>query len=337
MAVKYQSLGWIIGRLFAPLAMSALVLLSIFSQQSLRAQDRPENILVIVLDDSGSMKEKMVNGQKRESRMAVAKQALNSVVNQLDAKTQLGVLLLNGAKREKGWLVPLGQLDKSETLMRIGSIQADGGTPLGSSLKRATDSLMELRQRFPFSQFRLLVVTDGEATDPKLLKQHLPYIVSRGISVDVIGVDMAKDHSLATRTHSYRRANDAEALQKALKEVLAESASDSDVGESAFAILDGLPDELAKESLIALQSVARSSTDHEASPSYASENSVASTATSPAATASSSTTSAGNSSGHSQAPKVQPGKNSVSPYWLLGIIILWLLLRGKSKFSPRNR
>jgi len=90
-------------------------------------------------------------------------------------------------------------------------------------------------------------VTDGEAGDAELVEQYLPDIISRGLVVDVIGVDMQQNHSLATKVQTYRRADDASSLQQAISAVvLGESTADaSDAGESDFAILQGLPSEVA--------------------------------------------------------------------------------------------
>jgi hypothetical protein len=53
-----------------------------------------ENVVVIVLDDSRSMLEKMQTDQGKQARMVVAKQALRRVIEQLPDETKLGVLLL---------------------------------------------------------------------------------------------------------------------------------------------------------------------------------------------------------------------------------------------------
>jgi von Willebrand factor type A domain len=216
-----------------------------------------ESIVVVVLDDSGSMRQRMQTDQGALQRIEVAKNALSRVVTQLPDNTQLGILLLNQNQRGNRWLVPLGPLDIKRCLASIQKIRADGGTPLGASIKTATDALLEARQRKVYGNFRLLVVTDGEATDADLLANYLPDVLSRGITLDVIGVDMSADHSLAGRAHSYRRAGDAASLENALREVFAESSSPQDFVDDQnnnISLLEGLPDDddFVKEILAAL-------------------------------------------------------------------------------------
>jgi hypothetical protein len=119
-------------------------------------------------------------------------------------------------------------------------------------VRQAADELLKLRASQRYGTYRLLVVTDGEATDAQLLAEILPDVVSRGLVMDVIGVSMSGEHSLAKRAHSYRRADDESSLQQSISEVFAEtSGQDQDV-TADFDMLAGIPDELAAESLKAL-------------------------------------------------------------------------------------
>lgn len=212
-----------------------------------------DTTVVVLLDDSGSMRNQMRTDSGMEPRMVVAKTALTRVVEQLSPQTTFGLLLMNGARGNGGWLVPLAPLDRASTLSRIANVKADGGTPLGQSMKSAIDELLERRSEVPYGDYRLLVVTDGEATDRRVLEQFLPDMVARGIIIDVIGVDMQSDHSLASRAHSYRRANDASSFEKALSEIFAESAdSSTDSSAANFDMIAGLPDDFAAEALKAL-------------------------------------------------------------------------------------
>jgi uncharacterized protein YegL len=218
-----------------------------------------DQVVVVVLDDSGSMRQRMRTDHGTQQRIEVAKEALSRVVSQLSANSQLGILMLNQNQRSNRWLIPLGPLDTKQTLNRIQQIRADGGTPLGASIKSAADALLEARQRKVYGDFRLLIVTDGEASDPDLLADFLPDVLSRGITIDVIGVDMSANHSLANQAHSYRRADDAASLEKALREVFAESSSSNALmgdDRDGISILQGLPDDddFTREILTALAS-----------------------------------------------------------------------------------
>jgi len=209
--------------------------------------------VVVVLDDSGSMRKLMRTDSGQVPRIQAAKEALSKVIQGLPDDAQLGILLLNNGGRGNIWLVPLGPLSATAALPKIAQIRADGGTPLGSQMKNGADALLGLRQKIIYGEYRLLVITDGEATDANLLDAYLPDILARGLSLDVIGVDMVANHSLANRAHSYRRADDAASFERALQEIFAESSSKTDdQGGNDFELIADLPDELAKAALAAL-------------------------------------------------------------------------------------
>lgn len=182
-----------------------------------------------------------------------AKRALTQVIEQIPESTKVGILLLNGAKAANHWLVPLGPLDKNLAQAKVKSISAGGGTPLGEAMRIAADQLLQARAKAVYGTYRLIVVTDGEATDKELLEQYLPDVLSRGLVVDAIGVNMPNSHSLATRVHSYRRADDEAALSNAIVEILAENNGlDAGASEADFELLNALKDVDAGEILKAL-------------------------------------------------------------------------------------
>lgn len=205
--------------------------------------------VVVVLDDSGSMFETMGRG-RGISKMEAAKSALTTVLNGLPPEAHVGIVVLNQGTGPDSWIVPLGPIHREQTRAAIASLQPDGGTPLGYFMKVAADALLAERKKTHYGSYRLLIVTDGEATDGDAVKTHLPEIIARGITVDVIGVDMPQAHSLATNVHSYRRADDPRQLRTALSEVFAESSDQpGDAGESDFQMLAGFPDEVASAAL----------------------------------------------------------------------------------------
>ncbi|HUP79972.1 MAG TPA: vWA domain-containing protein [Pirellula sp.] len=228
--------------------------------------------VVIVLDDSGSMNEKMSGGVKR---IDAAKKAIDAVLKQFPPNTRLGLLLLNGEKSKKHWAIPLEHLSVPQATRRVDSVMADGGTPLGDRIREGADALLQLRGKQSYGNYRLLIVTDGEASDAQLLAQYLPDVLSRGIIVDAIGVDMKQNHSLATRVHSYRRADDGAALSQAIQEVFAEKV-DSNIANSQadFALLQALDDGTAKEALITLSKPNNSPIVGISAPVHANDSSV---------------------------------------------------------------
>ncbi len=207
--------------------------------------------VVIVLDDSGSMREVMK--RDRRSRIDAAKSSLKKVIEQIAPETNVGLLLLNGARASNHWYIPIGPVNQQDALQKINALNAGGGTPLGDALRIASDELLALRAKRIYGTYRLIVVTDGEATDQALLDQYLPDILSRGIIIDAIGVDMRGNHSLATKVHSYRSADDQASLSNAIQEIMAErNATDQSGGQEDFAMLDGLGDLDVAEVLKAL-------------------------------------------------------------------------------------
>jgi hypothetical protein len=110
-------------------------------------------------------------------------------------------------------------------------------------------------QQSGYGTYRMLMVTDGEASDPALVEKYTPLVLARGITLDVIGVNMKGDHTLARKVHTYRRANDPASLNSAVSEVFAElstKAATDTGGADSFEMIQGLPDGLATAALVAL-------------------------------------------------------------------------------------
>ncbi len=225
----------------------------LFLPQLLEAESLRDNI-VVILDASGSMKEAMRSSGRQ--KMQVAKEALREVLaRSVKETTNLGILVFSSSNLKSDVLYPLGPVDRAR-LEEVAMLPEPGhGTPLGTYLKKGADMLLQQREKQEgYGTYRLLVVTDGEASDSNLVDRFLPDILSRGITLDVIGVDMKSTHPLATRVHSYRKADDPQALAAAISEVLAEiGGTDEDVpGSDAFTLLETIPSELASSMLAAL-------------------------------------------------------------------------------------
>ncbi|MEM7473933.1 MAG: vWA domain-containing protein [Planctomycetota bacterium] len=247
--------------------------------------------VVVVLDDSGSMDDRMKTESGRKRRIDVAKEALTKVLGQLPEDTRVGVLALNSRVNRSNWIVPFGAGDYQLWQQNIQNLRARGGTPLGEFLKKGTDKLLEARQTQVYGEYRLLVVTDGEANDRKLVEKYLPDIMTRGIFVDVIGVDMSTQHSLATRVHNYRSANNAQALAEALSEVFAETVATGQDADADFEILEGLPEGFAEAALQAMSDIGNnpigtnSTSNNLPNTTFSNGNGTGNTFTSPSATA----------------------------------------------------
>ena len=202
--------------------------------------------VVVLLDDSGSM-DIPLRSNSRMLKIDAAKQALLTVLERVPDDARVGLLVLNETRLDGGWIIPLRQVDKGIIANQVRQIRAGGGTPLGEYMKTAADALLKLRTQERYGNYRLLIITDGEANDRDLVNQYLPDILNRSIQIDVIGVDMATEHSLATHVHSYRRADNAASLTQAIEESLAETNPDpNDANEQAeFELLQAWPDQLA--------------------------------------------------------------------------------------------
>jgi hypothetical protein len=228
-------------------ALLGAVLAGLWAAPLGQAQVQVTDNVVVVVDASGSMGAPMGGS----TRMSVAKDALKQVLEQIPDTTHVGILVFP----QGNWVYPLGPRKESMLAGAIDSIQSGGGTPLGDYMKRGADALLEARKKqFGYGTYRLLVVTDGEAGDARQVEAYTPDIISRGITIDCIGVEMASRHTLATKVHSYRNANDPESLKQAISEVFAEVASGDagPGGENAFELITDLPEATASAMLKSL-------------------------------------------------------------------------------------
>lgn len=228
-----------------PTIFFLLLLIGITGWQStaLAEETSVDNVL-IVLDGSGSMDE----GMGKVSKMEAAKAALHQVVDQISPTTHIGLLVFSAKGVKDEWIYPLGMLDKGKLNAAIDKPRPGGGTPLGEYIKLGADRLLKERDKqHGYGTYRLLVITDGEAGDADLVDKYVPEIINRGIVVDAIGVGMARDHTLATKVNSYRRADDPSGFKQVIKEVFAEIGGSKDpaVDAQAFALIAPLSTEIA--------------------------------------------------------------------------------------------
>lgn len=191
-----------------------------------------ENI-VVLLDTSGSMEQQMKSVNGKDYKINVARASLTSALAKLPSDTEIGVLTFDG------WIYNLSPIHQVQLRNAIYNCSVGGGTPLGEYMKKAADALLEHRKKYHYGKYRLIVVTDGEANDEELVEKYLPDIIYRGIEVNAIGVNMDKTHTLATKVHTYKNANDPNALEKAVLEVFAETKSNDNADFDYINGLDG--------------------------------------------------------------------------------------------------
>nr|WP_239139964.1 VWA domain-containing protein [Plantactinospora endophytica] len=132
--------------------------------------DEPEPVaepsrVELVLDVSGSMRAADIGGR---SRISVAQQAFNEVVDALPDETHLGIRVLGAtyqgkdkavACRDTQQLVPVGPVDRAAAKDAIATLRPTGHTPIGLALREAAGDLgTEGGNR------RIVLITDGEDT-----------------------------------------------------------------------------------------------------------------------------------------------------------------------------
>lgn len=208
--------------------------------------------VVVILDASGSMRDQMSSSL---SKMKVAKTALWEVLKRLPEDTNIGLLVYGATNIKNGWAYPLAHRHDATLQRAIDYPKPYHDTPLGAFIKKGADSLLQQRAKQKgYGYYRLLIVTDGKATDPKLVEKYLPEVLARGIRVDIVGIKMKAEHDLAKRVHSYRNGSDLNSLKKALTEAIAEAdleGSDTAARE-AYNEIAPLPNELIRAMLKAL-------------------------------------------------------------------------------------
>lgn len=300
-------------------ALLGAVLAGLWAAPLGQAQVQVTDNVVVVVDASGSMGAPMGGS----TRMSVAKNALKQVLDQIPDTTHVGILVFPRGD----WVYPLGPRKESMLAGAIDSIQSGGGTPLGDYMKRGADALLEARKKqFGYGTYRLLVVTDGEAGDARQVEAYTPDIISRGITIDVIGVEMASRHTLATKVHSYRNANDPESLKQAISEVFAEVASGDagPGGENAFELITDLPEATASAMLQSL-----STSGNQPIGEGPVMRSVESPSPSPAPSYSGGTTSSQSTSGDEDNPLVF----LFAALCVLGVpgLVIYAIVKGKNK------
>lgn len=127
------------------------------------AQPAPK--VELVLDVSGSMRARDIDGQ---SRMSAAKQAFDDVLDSTPPDVQLGIRTLGadypGNNRKTGCkdtrqLYPVGPLNRTEAKAAVATLAPTGWTPIGPALLAAAADL-----KGGDGTRRLVLITDGEDT-----------------------------------------------------------------------------------------------------------------------------------------------------------------------------
>lgn len=155
-----------LGSLLAALAITGGALLSglpAHADEPSAAPPQGSPRVDLVLDVSGSMREADIQGK---SRIAVAQQSLNEVIDALPAETDFGIRTLGatypGNDKAQGCLdtkqlFPVGKTNKTEAKTAVATLRPTGWTPIGLALRGAAEDLGKGE-----TTRRVVLITDGE-------------------------------------------------------------------------------------------------------------------------------------------------------------------------------
>ncbi|WP_051837389.1 VWA domain-containing protein [Streptomyces sp. NRRL WC-3742] len=149
----------------------------------------------LVLDVSGSMTATDIQGK---SRISVAQQSLNEVIDALPAETEFGIRTLgatypgndkNVGCQDTKVLFPVGRTNKVEAKTAVATLRPTGWTPMGLALRGAAQDLGKGE-----TTRRVVLITDGEDTctppDPCDVAREL---AAQGIHLVVDTLGLAHD------------------------------------------------------------------------------------------------------------------------------------------------
>jgi len=178
-----------------------------------------------IFDGSGSMSEslnKQCKGDRRfGSRLEGAKWAVERFLPLMPRDVYLGLWVFDASGNSERVL--LGPDNRDTFLAEVQKTRAGGNTPLTESIEQGVNRLVAQRDKqLGYGEFRLIVVTDGQATG-RPLPQAVDYARERHIPIYTIGLCIGEKHELRKYSVSYRAADSIEALKQGLEETLAET------------------------------------------------------------------------------------------------------------------
>jgi Ca-activated chloride channel homolog len=155
--------------------------------------------LVLVIDRSGSMAA-TDTGDRRTSRMDLAKEGAIQAVETLSEGDQVGVIAFDYDAR---WIVNVAPVrSRAETRAvadRIATIQPDGGTDIYRAMELAYQGLRQTSARVK----HVILLTDGEQGSPAPFAQLTTAMRRQGITVSTLGI--ASTGSAATTLQNIAR------------------------------------------------------------------------------------------------------------------------------------
>lgn len=170
---------------------------------------------VIVFDDSSSM----------GSGINPAKDSVVTAINGFPANDRIGLLALN-----KGMLLNIEDARTTSATIQgaLDTVRSSGSTPLGARIEQAMDMLaQDAKRQRGFGQYRILVVTDGAASDGDKLLDVLRVSLSQTpVQIATIGLGVGQGHVLNLPGHTtYVDVSKPEDLAQAMAALSAEDTS----------------------------------------------------------------------------------------------------------------
>ncbi len=163
-----------------------------------RRREEPGNVVALVIDKSGSMRE--------ESRILYAREAARQLVDHLKDHDRITVI---GFDREAFTIVPLSEVGeiRDEFDERIDRLKPSGGTRLFPALVEARRQLVgqEARRR------HVIVLSDGLSEDAETSFQRRQYydlaltLAEQGVTISTIALGREADADFLERLASYGR------------------------------------------------------------------------------------------------------------------------------------
>ncbi|MBL4698624.1 MAG: VWA domain-containing protein, partial [Phycisphaerales bacterium] len=151
----------------------------------------PAVAVVLVLDSSGSMRNKVMGSSR--SQQAIANDAAAGAIKILDEKDLIGVVSFSNTAR---MVVKIGPNDQPETThSQIASISSSGGTNIAPALQMAGGMLNSIDANTK----HIVLLSDGESQNAEKLPQLAKEIGEMGIKVSTIAVGDGADE-LTMRT-----------------------------------------------------------------------------------------------------------------------------------------
>lgn len=170
--------------------------------------------LAVVLDASGSMASADCAGYY-PSRMLAAKAALGSFLDKLEDGLGVGLVIFDGEGVHPHVTEVRSKEAARAALQDIAPRSGTAGSPLGAAVAAALGELPAMGHR------SIVVVSDGEASDPELLLRVLSEARAAGVRVTMLAF-CNRIHGAAGLAHSYVEARRPEDLRAALAVVEAE-------------------------------------------------------------------------------------------------------------------